>query len=211
MFLILTRRRWGDHDSSLMDAVRHQYHCRYYRRSEYTALLVPAVLLSCRQICQPSFSSFSAVVVYHCPLHALFFLYTTYTYAYKEKACNVSYTQDVHTQRLMANVLKRDRDTRRKQADATMRRMRQQHHMQGKQLLKRILDVCYNNQGLGRVSGIWVMSGVWGSAKDDWEPPLGGGDHPRDNVFRKAVGVISKALSNWFQLGKEYKFVIEVG
>ena len=108
----------------------------------------------------------------------------------------------------MSNVLKRDRDKRRKQADATMRQMRQQNHMQAEQLLKRILDVCYDNC---RVSGIWVKSWVWGSAMDDGEQPLTRGAHPRDDVLRKAVGVISKALWNCFQLGKEDEFVIEVG
>ena len=108
----------------------------------------------------------------------------------------------------MANVLKRDGDNRRKQADATMRRMRQQSHMQAKQLLKRILDVCYDNC---RACGIWVKSWVWGSAMDDGAPPLTRGAHPRDDVLRKAVEVISKALWNCLQLGGEDKFVIEVG
>ena len=108
----------------------------------------------------------------------------------------------------MANVLKRDRDKRRKQADATMRRMRQQNHMQAKQLLKRSWNVCYNNY---RVSGIWVKSWVWGSAMDHGAPPLTRDAHPRDDVFRKAVEVISKALWNCFQLGKEDTFIIEVG
>ena len=111
----------------------------------------------------------------------------------------------------MANVLKRDRDKRRKQADATMRRMRQQNHMQAKRLLKRIVDICYNNVDRSsrvgcRVGSIWVMS----TMSHEWEPPLtqfGWGD----DVFRKGVEIISKALWNCFQLGKEDKFVIELG
>ena len=107
----------------------------------------------------------------------------------------------------MANDLKRDRDKRRKQADATMRRMRQQNHMQAKQLLNRILDVCYDNFIV--VSGISVIGGNH-PGNDDWEPLLTWDDHPHDDVFRKAVGVISKALWNCYQLGKEDTFVIEV-
>ena len=111
----------------------------------------------------------------------------------------------------MANVLKRDPQKRRKQADATMRRMRQENHMQAKRLLKRIVDICYNNfdrsSRVGcRVGSIWVMS----TMSHEWEQPLTQFGW-RDDVSRKGVEIISKALWNSFQLGKEDKFFIELG
>ena len=106
----------------------------------------------------------------------------------------------------MANVLKRDREKRRKQVDATMRQMRQQNHMQAKRLVKRIVDICYNDFNSSssevgcRVGSIWVGS-------EPLFPQFGW----RDDVFRRGVEIISKALWNCFQLGKEDEFVIELG
>ena len=105
----------------------------------------------------------------------------------------------------MVNVLKLDREKRRKQADATMRRMRQQNHMQAKRLLKRIVDICYNNFNRSSEVGCRVGS-IWAGSE-----PLLPHFSWRDDVFCRGVDIISKALWNCFQLGKEDKFLIELG
>ena len=102
---------------------------------------------------------------------------------------------------LMANVLKRDREKRRKQADPTMRRMRQQNHMQAKRLLKRFVDICYNNfhrsSEVGcRVDSIWVGS-------EPLLPHFGW----RDDVFCRGVEIISRPCGTVFSLEKRTSFL----